>query len=1143
MRAHWWWVLRCTLALIVPSYASGASAPSEQALDRTLIVSLRAREAPNAVAEVRAQVSNRSGPLYQLLGAPLTAKRLLYREPTPSELKIAELNPEAPEALIASFIEVTYAPGQRLDVLESRVKGDSRVRSVERAWKSNFSSPPVDTYFVSSATPPERQWGMQARTISNPGGMNFATAWELIRGSAYLNVVDDGIETSGGSFRGSTHPDLAANFRPQFSINTGNRLRFNGVDERFLTDGIGPTGGSYGHGTHVAGIMAARSSKSDTAEVASSEGVAGGCFNCSLMVTKFGEHYSLFNDIVFATDMGAQVINRSGGIGFFHQNCDTAVSICAALDRARNRGVVFVAASGNDGNVAAAAAGFPDDGVDFPARATRTGDGTPLAIAVGGIKADGGRWTASYGANGSNWGPQQVVVAPAKDVISTTYRTQDWNPSCADGLNSATGLETLAEGYGDCTGTSMAAPHVSALAGLLKSADPLLNAAEVREAIQASGDRWPNWNTELAYGVPDAGKAVQTVLNGYRTANPVPSNRALKNRLTPLFSLYSRDARNHFYTIFPQMAASALDGTLRPRPRARVVVPTTGTNSWAACCSQDLNDTACSTHPPPGGDPRCGVMQVPIPAGTLVLGPDNSPVGGVRVAIFGNPSDPDHATPPFGVDVLNNVDAPSPVTDRFGTVVSSRSLGSVGSITATNLIFGATSAATVYALPLDDVPLYYSVLDKDTLLDASWRPAIARKVPEFTHYPSYYYCVPYEGGRPVSCPPSPYPTPTAAVRVFTGHTNPSGGPDLVPLYRLSFKCGDYPDPACSTYPLHVSHFYATDRSEVFGQLAFTTVGYQLDGIEGYVYSKDSPQPAGTVKLCRAYSTDRDDWVLFPGTGVGGQDCSAWDFEGGVYNNYATFIGYVYSVTSDTTAASRAHANVQTGLYRPSTASFYLDFDLNAGVVERVVPMGNVGDKGLVGDFDGDGRADLVVFQTSAGYGSWVIDPQRQGGLCGTCSVYFFGGSGDVPLLGDFDGDGTADLVLFRNGAWYVHTDHTDHYGSVQYAFTFGTAGDVPFVGDFDGDGRADIGVFRQGTWLISLSSGTLYGSTIADLTVGFGAPTDVPFVADWDRDGIADLGLFRDGIWYVSTRRDSFAQVVYGMGGTGDTPLAARFNQ
>ena len=52
---------------------------------------------------------------------------------------------------------------------------------------------------------------------------------------------------------------------------------------------------------------------------------------------------------------------------------------------------------------------------------------------------------------------------------------------------------------------------------------------------------------------------------------------------------------------------------------------------------------------------------------------------------------------------------------------------------------------------------------------------------------------------------------------------------------------------------------------------------------------------------------------------------------------------------------------------------------------------------------------------------------------------------DIPVLLDWDGDGKADLCIFRDGVWYVNTKRD---GTAQAMFVYGAAGDIPFGGHF-----------------------------------------------------------------------------------------------
>ena len=63
------------------------------------------------------------------------------------------------------------------------------------------------------------------------------------------------------------------------------------------------------------------------------------------------------------------------------------------------------------------------------------------------------------------------------------------------------------------------------------------------------------------------------------------------------------------------------------------------------------------------------------------------------------------------------------------------------------------------------------------------------------------------------------------------------------------------------------------------------------------------------------------------------------------------------------------------------------------------------------------------------------------------------------MPGDYDGNGTTDIAVFRNGEWYVK-------GQPPFPQIWGQAGDVPVPGDYDGNGTTDIAVFRNGEWYV-----------------------------------------------------------------------------
>lgn len=127
------------------------------------------------------------------------------------------------------------------------------------------------------------------------------------------------------------------------------------------------------------------------------------------------------------------------------------------------------------------------------------------------------------------------------------------------------------------------------------------------------------------------------------------------------------------------------------------------------------------------------------------------------------------------------------------------------------------------------------------------------------------------------------------------------------------------------------------------------------------------------------------------------------------------------------------------------------------------------------------------------------------------TVVQFGAGEDIPLPGDFDGDGRPDISVFRpsNGTWY----RLNSSNGLFVARQFGQLGDRPLIGDFDGDRKADYAVFRpsNGIWYyIRSRDDSFYGEQ-------WGASGDNPLPADYDGDGKADLAVFRPsaGAWYI----------------------------
>jgi len=215
------------------------------------------------------------------------------------------------------------------------------------------------------------------------------------------------------------------------------------------------------------------------------------------------------------------------------------------------------------------------------------------------------------------------------------------------------------------------------------------------------------------------------------------------------------------------------------------------------------------------------------------------------------------------------------------------------------------------------------------------------------------------------------------------------------------------------------------------------------------------------------------------------------------------------------------------VFRPSTRFWYVLNSSNGSILGQ--RYGADGDVLTPGDYNYDRKTDLAVFRPSVN--TWYLEPSlpTRGGNGGG----IFGQSGDINVAEDYDGDGYTDLATFRpsNGTWNIRYSSFNFIPSpinqpYDVSYPFGAASDKPAPGDYDGDGRADLAVFRpsNGVWYIFRSSdGTVTYTP-------FGISTDKTVQGDYDGDLKTDIAVFRDGNWYLLRSSDNaFAGVTWGL--------------
>lgn len=188
-----------------------------------------------------------------------------------------------------------------------------------------------------------------------------------------------------------------------------------------------------------------------------------------------------------------------------------------------------------------------------------------------------------------------------------------------------------------------------------------------------------------------------------------------------------------------------------------------------------------------------------------------------------------------------------------------------------------------------------------------------------------------------------------------------------------------------------------------------------------------------------------------------------------------------------------------------------------------------GDVPVVGDWNGDRITDVGVFRRSA---KPVFQPRLPGG---TAAPIRSGSPIDVPVAGDWNGDGQTEV-----GTWSRLTrtfSLRGPRGRLQ-RIVYGGVRDLPVTGDWNGDGRAEVGAYRPATGVFRLRArdGSL-------TRYAFGSPSAAPVTGDWDGDGRGDVGTYDQGTgtWRLRSARTGEV-TTFTFGGRGRLPVTGDWN-
>ena len=374
---------------------------------------------------------------------------------------VEPLSPLAPDTVVMKL-----PPGQTVEKAIEKLQKQSGVRYAEPDYYVTTAETSNDTYYADGSL-----WGMHGDALSpyaSPFGSGADEAWAagaVGSKAVYVGIVDEGVQID--------HPDLVDNiWTNPFEI-AGNGIDDDGngyVDDihgwdfnsgdATVYDGTGDD-----HGTHVAGTIGARGGNGI--------GVAGVDWKVTLIPVKFlgpsgGSISSAIAAIDYVSDLktrhGLNIVATNNSWGYLHTAAmgTPSQALADAIDRGGDRGILFIAAAGNDGKL------------------TKTSDSTPSFLPAG--------YSCSTRADGSARGWDCIISVANIDSGGGLATTSNYGSASVDlGAPGSSIRSTYPGGYADMSGTSMATPHVTGALALCASLDPGLGAGVLRSRLLGSG--------------------------------------------------------------------------------------------------------------------------------------------------------------------------------------------------------------------------------------------------------------------------------------------------------------------------------------------------------------------------------------------------------------------------------------------------------------------------------------------------------------------------------------------------------------------------------------------------------------------------------------------------------------------------------
>lgn len=246
--------------------------------------------------------------------------------------------------------------------------------------------------------------------------------------------------------------------------------------------------------------------------------------------------------------------------------------------------------------------------------------------------------------------------------------------------------------------------------------------------------------------------------------------------------------------------------------------------------------------------------------------------------------------------------------------------------------------------------------------------------------------------------------------------------------------------------------------------------------------------------------------------------------------------WYFEIDASGLSAFGTHASgpASVGAQDPRTGIWTLH---NPDGATRQFYFGDPDDIPFIGDWDGNGTETVGLYRESAGF-LFLRNSNDQGNA--HVDIYY-GIPGDLPIAGDWDGDGDDTIGVYRPSEARFYLRNTNTQGVADVDMAFGQAGDIPIAGDWDSDGVDTIGVYRPSTRMVYLTNSVPGGGVDISFLYDGAAPGDRILAGDWNHDGQDTVGLFRpsNSTFYLrDTFTQSSANIVIELGSSWMNPIA-----